>query len=301
MQYIKSIVSIFSDILHTIWNYELVNIAGNNVKTSNIALAILLLLAGIKYFGHFSQHLRNYLKNRIPKDKDTVNSLERLGTYIAGTLFCILVMQVANIPLSIFAFIGGALAIGIGFGAQTLMSNFISSLIIMLEKPIKIGDIVEIEGITGTVSSIGARCTTLVTFANIEALIPNSKLVQTTLINWTLSGHKIKIQAEITFPRSHAKVIDPKLLISQISTVIDKLKLSTIKSTQSTSEVFLTKVNVDHFVLLLNLYCDTAKIDNFAETQNALNMALLEELKDYHFNIEYLKAIKVKQEPSTHT
>ena len=84
-----------------------------------------------------------------------------------------------RIPLTFFTVLGGALAIGVGFGSQNIVNNFLSGLILMVERPIKIGDIVEVENVQGTVEWVGARSTIIKTFGNLRLVIPNSTLLQT--------------------------------------------------------------------------------------------------------------------------
>jgi small-conductance mechanosensitive channel len=104
---------------------------------------------------------------------------------------------VVNIPLTLFTFLGGAIAIGIGFGAQNLINNFISGFIVMGEQPIKIGDLIEIEGTFAMVEEIGARCTRIRTGANVHILVPNSSFLEKNIINWTHSNKEIRAQLTV--------------------------------------------------------------------------------------------------------
>jgi small-conductance mechanosensitive channel len=108
-----------------------------------------------------------------------------------------LALYIVHIPLTTFTFLGGALAVGVGFGAQNILNNFISGFIIMSEKPVKVGDVVEVEGEVGTIEDIGARCTRILTGANIHKLIPNSMLLEKTVTNWTHANDNIRIPVPI--------------------------------------------------------------------------------------------------------
>jgi small-conductance mechanosensitive channel len=107
-------------------------------------------------------------------------------------LLILFALRIVNIPLTVFAFLGGAIAIGVGFGAQNLINNFISGLIILAEQPIKIGDLVEVEGNFARVEDIGARCTKISTGANVQILVPNSMFLEKSIINWTLSDREVR-------------------------------------------------------------------------------------------------------------
>ena len=97
----------------------------------------------------------------------------------------LLVLQAARIPLTAFAFLGGALAIGVGFGAQNVIKNLISGVIILFERQIRVGDIVSIGGTAGTVVDRGLRATTVRGFDGIDAIVPNSNLLENQISNWS--------------------------------------------------------------------------------------------------------------------
>jgi small-conductance mechanosensitive channel len=93
--------------------------------------------------------------------------------------------------MTVFSFLGGALAIGAGFGSQNIVNNFISGLILLAERPIRVGDVIQLDAWTGTVTQIGARSTKIQTGMNHEIIVPNSKLLETSVVNWTLSDDTV--------------------------------------------------------------------------------------------------------------
>jgi small-conductance mechanosensitive channel len=93
--------------------------------------------------------------------------------------------------------LGGALAIGIGFGSQNIVNNFISGLILLVERPIKEGDIVEIDSSTGTVEHIGPRSTRIKTPSNTHIVVPNSAFLEKNVVNWTLADDLIRAKIEL--------------------------------------------------------------------------------------------------------
>jgi small-conductance mechanosensitive channel len=97
-----------------------------------------------------------------------------------------------HLPLTAFAFISGAVAIGVGFGAQNIINNFISGWILMSERPVRIGDIVEIGDATGVVETIGARSTRIRRVDGVHVLVPNSAMLEQTVVNWTLVDKYIR-------------------------------------------------------------------------------------------------------------
>jgi small-conductance mechanosensitive channel len=109
-----------------------------------------------------------------------------LGIYLS--------LEAVDINLSSLAFLAGALGVGVGFGLQNIVSNFISGLIILAEAPIALGDRVEVSGVIGRVSEINLRSTTVVTGDNISIIIPNSNLITGTVINWSHGDPKVRVR-----------------------------------------------------------------------------------------------------------
>jgi small-conductance mechanosensitive channel len=117
--------------------------------------------------------------------------------YALTVCFVFFTLEMLNIPLTVFTFLGGAAAIGVGFGSQTLLNNFMSGLIILGEQPVRVGDLVEIDGVQGNISHIGARSTKIRTGSNVEIIVPNSKFMELHLTNWTLSNTQIRAQVNV--------------------------------------------------------------------------------------------------------
>jgi small-conductance mechanosensitive channel len=137
--------------------------------------------------------LLNWLVRRITKQMHhrgmDVNLVQvvRRAIYIVGlVVLCISLLEMLNVPLSAFAFISGAVAIGIGFGAQNIINNFISGWILIWERPISINDFIETGGVSGTVEEINTRSTKIRRVDGVHLLVPNSKLLEETVTNWTL-------------------------------------------------------------------------------------------------------------------
>ena len=116
------------------------------------------------------------------------------------TLLVIVVLTMfrrMQVPLTMFAFLGGAVAIGVGFGAQNIINNFISGWILIAERPVRLGDLVEVEGRIGRVEKIGARCTHIHRTDGIDMLVPNSVMLERTVVNWTLHDRNIRTTVRV--------------------------------------------------------------------------------------------------------
>ena len=123
---------------------------------------------------------------RMGVNQGASEALCSLSFYSLCVVFAILSLQVAQVPLTAFTFLGGAAAIGMGFGSQNILNNFISGLILLAEQPIRVGDLIAMDSEYGTVERIG-RSTTLRTGSSIEIVIPNSKLLECNVTNLTKS------------------------------------------------------------------------------------------------------------------
>ncbi|MCX5894130.1 MAG: mechanosensitive ion channel, partial [Deltaproteobacteria bacterium] len=111
--------------------------------------------------------------------------------YVVLILAALVAMSLIGFPLTNLALVAGALGVGIGFGLQNIVNNFVSGLILLFERPIKVGDILVIDGQWGTVKEIRVRSTIFETFDRYVIIIPNSELVSGKVLNWTHYGRGI--------------------------------------------------------------------------------------------------------------
>jgi potassium-dependent mechanosensitive channel len=121
-------------------------------------------------------------------DRGVADSITRLGQYAFVTLGVVLALAVLGVQLQNFAIIAGALGIGVGFGLQNVVNNFASGLILLFERPVRVGDTVVVGDVWGTIQKIGLRSTVLLTLDESEMIVPNGHLVSEKVINWTLTS-----------------------------------------------------------------------------------------------------------------
>ena len=130
-------------------------------------------------------------------DPNIIHLVERVLYVIAITIIIISILDFMNVPIAAFAFLSGAIAIGFGFGAQNIINNFISGWILMWERPIRIGDFLEIEDSKGLVEEINTRSTRIKRVDGVHLLIPNSKLLENTVVNWTLVDQFVRCSVKV--------------------------------------------------------------------------------------------------------
>ncbi len=183
--------------VRNIWNMELWVIDEHGVTVKKLVMAMILLIIGLIFIKRIIALWIRRLLVRTHMKETTAAAVEKIINYFTVFLIVLFALRVVNIPLTLFTFLGGAVAIGVGFGAQNLINNFISGFIIMAEQPIKIGDLIEIEGNFAMVEEIGARCTRIRTGGNVQILVPNSSFLEKNIVNWTLSDKEVRAQITI--------------------------------------------------------------------------------------------------------
>lgn len=191
------------------WNYEVFSVedtvkidgkvvtASRGVTVSKLTKVLIVILLGalavilLARWGE-SHAIKKWFWRR--------ESARLARRWIHGLGFVVLTLSAlswANIPLSVFAFMGGALAIGFGFGVQNLLKNLMSGVMLLLERPLRIGDLIELDSIQGTVINIGIRSVTIRSGNGVETLVPNSILIEQKLTNWTYSNNIVRFQFAI--------------------------------------------------------------------------------------------------------
>ena len=128
--------------------------------------------------------------------------------YVIVAIGFMIILQTAGINLSALTVLAGALGIGVGFGLQNITNNFLSGLIILVERPIKVGDRIDVGRVTGDVVKISPRATTIVTNDNIAIIVPNSEFISSQVINWSYTNRDVRLN----FPIGVAYHSDPELV-----------------------------------------------------------------------------------------
>ena len=164
--------------------------------------ALILALALIVGGGLVSRWLAGFIGQRLPghlRQSRHVREFAPRGIFFGvWAIFILFALRVLGVPLTAFNFLGGAIALGFGFGAQNLCSNLISGAIILVARPYKVGDIVEVDGLAGTVLAIGLRATEVLTYDGVNLLVPNSNLISNTIVNRTNYDRSLRGLVTIT-------------------------------------------------------------------------------------------------------
>jgi len=181
----------------SVWNYEVYVVDDRSITLGKIITALAILIIGIIIIRRFTIALHKRLVARAHMNESTASITEKMLYYLALLAILLFAMRIVNIPLTVFTFLGGAVAIGVGFGAQKLINNFISGFILMAEQPIKVGDLIQMDEELGWIEEIGARSTRVRTFSNINILVPNSYFLENNIINWTHTDNIVRGQVRV--------------------------------------------------------------------------------------------------------
>lgn len=178
-------------------NYNL--FALGEAKITPLSILYLLILTFLLFF--ISNKLKNFLiENLLERTKLDLGAKQAIGTiarYLIVLLGFLIILQTVGINLTTLNVLAGAVGVGVGFGLQNIANNFISGLIILFERPIKVGDRIVVDKVDGKVIAIGARSTRVKTNDNITIIVPNSKFISENVVNWSFDGEKVRFKIPV--------------------------------------------------------------------------------------------------------
>ena len=158
--------------------------------------------------------LLNYILNKTPMDLSVRHAVATFSQYLIVTVgFLLLLQSAAEVDLTMLGLVAAAVGVGVGFGLQNIANNFISGIFILFERPIKVGDRIEVGEVHGHVVRIAARATTVRTNDNIDIIIPNSSFTSFNVINWSHGDQKVRFRVPVAVAYgSDARLVERLLL-----------------------------------------------------------------------------------------
>jgi small-conductance mechanosensitive channel len=253
------------------WNYELASVDDRPVTIGKISSGVFYLFVGLLLARLVSGIFGRQILPRLGLNDGATHAVQSIMFYALCVLFCLISLELVNLPFAAFTFLGGAAAIGIGFGSQNVVNNFISGLILLAEQPLRVGDLVEIDGNRGTVEKIGARSTRVRTLENHEIVVPNSKLLEDKVTNLTLSDNLVRTAIGVT--------LAPSLPVAEVRRRLLHTATRHAKVLAEPSPVVLflgfskTDLSVElHFWVRLSNLMECRVIES--EVREAINLAL---------------------------
>ena len=210
---LKQLITQFFEIFPNFWHYIIFNVEHNPITLGKIITGLIFIIVGyscIRFVvSYFERRVLTRLDIEIPQ-RDTIKVF--LFYFLLIVLF-LFTLYLVEVPLTVFTFVGGAIALGIGFGSRNIMNNFISGLAIVIEHPIRVGDLVEVNDLIGIVDHIGFRATRVQSVNNTHIIVPNSTFLETNVLNWTLSDKVVRNEVKVgVVYGSPAKKVEELLL-----------------------------------------------------------------------------------------
>jgi potassium efflux system protein len=175
------------------------HIAGRsaNITLGGVIGCFLILLVGYALSSALRFLLREELLSHFHLSRGLPELIASTLHYLLLLLVFFFAVNLGGVELNKFTVLTGALGVGVGFGLQNIVNNFVSGLILQFERPIHIGDVLDIDGTTGKVSRIGIRSSTVKTFQGAEVIIPNANFISGKVINWTLSESLRRVEIPV--------------------------------------------------------------------------------------------------------
>ncbi len=183
--------------LTNILSYPIVSVDGKPITFGKIIVGLLFLFGGIYVSKVVINLISRKILTRFIDSHYAIHSIENFTFYFFIFFFAIVSLEVANIPATALSLLGGAFIVAVGFGAKNVMNDFISGLIILIERPVKIGDIVFVDNMYGVIEDIGMRSTRINTYQNKHIIVPNNKLVENSVNNLTHSSKRVRSEIKV--------------------------------------------------------------------------------------------------------
>ncbi len=258
---------------------------GETPVTGNDVLRVFLILI-IAYL--LSRTVRYAIRRMSDRDSSgdqaTLYTLGRLAHYSIIIIAVFIALTSVGLDLGKLALVAGALSVGIGFGLQSIVSNFVSGLIILFEHTLRVGDYIELDtGLTGTVKAINVRSTLINTNDNIDIVVPNSEFVTTRLTNWTLGERVLRVRIPFGVAYGSDKDVVRKAAIEAAEEV--SYTLTHIKRRQP--DVWLVEFGDSSLNFLLTVWVNREGARRPTRTRAAYLWALETKLREYGIEIPF--------------
>jgi len=191
-----SLYEIFDKVLDNLLQLDF-GIGSLSINLYNLLLSIFIVWLSVLVSRGTKIVLEKDIFPRVKLPRGIPGTVTSLSRYTILSIGIFTAFISVGLDLSKFTLLAGALGVGIGFGLQDLVNNFIAGILLIFERPIQVGDVIELDSLTGTVESIGIRTSIVRTFDGSDVIIPNGQLVSSRLTNWTFSDTQKRIEVKV--------------------------------------------------------------------------------------------------------
>jgi len=183
--------------LERILTYTLFTVGGQRITPYHLIVFTLTLMLTAIVARKARRLLELYFLRKLPVEAGAQYAVARLTQYALWVIGFVVALNILNINLTALAVVAGALGIGIGFGLQNVVANFVCGLVLLVEQPIRVHDRITMEGVEGNVRAVNFRSTTIVTNDNISVIVPNAEFINSKVINWSIGDPKVRIHVPV--------------------------------------------------------------------------------------------------------
>lgn len=262
------------------WKYisfPLFEISGTKISVISVLLCIAFFALSIRLANMAEKFIERVLKDK-DLDVGVKGSISRFTRYAVIIIGALIALDTVGISLSSLAALGAVLMVGIGFGLQNITQNFISGLIILLERPIKVGDKVKVQGVSGKVVEIGARSTLIHTRDDIAIIVPNSQFISEQVVNESFSGEQIRLHLEVGVSYSS----DPEKVKEILLEIAHEHKMILI---DPEPRVFFKNFGDSSLDFALTIW--VRELWHYERIMSDLRFAVMKKFKEHHIEIPF--------------
>lgn len=252
------------------------------IYPDKIVLAVLFLPVLLTINAWFKKRLEHQWLEKSLMERGAKESIATIIGYVGISITILVALSIAGMDFSKLALIAGALSVGIGFGLQNIVNNFVSGLILLFERPIKIGDWIEVGSVVGHVKKISIRSTQIQTFDKADIIVPNSDLISGTVTNWMLWNNRGRIRVPVSVAYGTNTDTVKELLLS-----IAKENKEVISDSPLEDDPDVIFMGFGDSSLDFQLRCYIYNIDKRLTTLSALNFAIDRTFRENNIEIPF--------------
>lgn len=193
----REVLRDYLDPIFNILNYSIFTLGETRITPLNVIYLLILTVLLFWISNRLKAILIDRVLTRTPLDIGAQQAVGTIVRYLLLLVGFLVILQTVGINLTTLNVLAGAIGIGVGFGLQNIASNFISGLIILFERPVKVGDRIEVNNVNGRVMAIGARSTRIKTNDNITIIVPNSKFIEENVVNWSFENNIVRFRVPV--------------------------------------------------------------------------------------------------------
>jgi small-conductance mechanosensitive channel len=280
---IKWLIQGFFNLIREIWDYDIAVMSGKVIEVNDIVVALIFLFFAMRFWPILEKKINSFLLKILPEDKATQHMCLNIAKYTCWWFIFLLVLEIANVPFKSLTVLTGAFGLGIGFGTKEIIYNFCSGMILVVTKPIKIGDFIKVLDHKGIVYEINIRYITLKTLHDTDIMIPSSKLIENEIINWTSGNLDVRLSVKIQL----FNISKLKSVKDDISALIQKEKLSAIGGKKC--EMYLASTDEESCSLDVDYFVDISQKSDLFSVKDSINNIILNYAINNDVNIHIKK------------